>query len=211
MAAKKKQPVTTDHSTEEKIKRAAKKLFTQKGYAATKTRDIAAEAGINIALLNYYFRSKEKLFDIIMLEHLQSFVQAMSVVMNDNDTTLEQKIEAFVANYIDLLIHQPDIPLFILSELRQHPKELVAKLDIRKFLLNSSLFKQLGEAMQSGKITPMHPLHFIMNIAGLVVFPFVGSPILMNVGSLKQKEFEALMMERKKLIPVWVKAMMKAK
>lgn len=210
MAAKKK-TVQPDHSTEEKIKRAAQKLFTKKGYAATKTRDIAAEAGINIALLNYYFRSKEKLFDIIMLEHLQGFVQSMSNVLNDNATLLDQKIETFVSNYIDLLIQQPDIPLFILSELRAHPKELIQKLDVKKMLVNSSFAKQLVEAMQHGKMTSMHPLHFIMNIAGLVVFPFVGAPILVNVGNLKQREFEALMLERKKLIPVWIKAMTKAK
>lgn len=57
-----------DQTTEEKIKIAARKLFTRKGFAAVKTRDIAEEAGINLALLNYYFRSKEKLFKLIMEE-----------------------------------------------------------------------------------------------------------------------------------------------
>ena len=52
------EPITT----EEKIIRAADKIFTQKGYAATRTREIAEEAGTNLALLNYYFGSKEKLF-----------------------------------------------------------------------------------------------------------------------------------------------------
>ena len=60
-----------DTNTEDKILKAANKVFTQKGFAATRTRDIAAEAGINLALLNYYFRSKKKLFDIVMLENLK--------------------------------------------------------------------------------------------------------------------------------------------
>ena len=60
-----------DISTEEKIRAAARKIFTQKGFAATRTRDIAEEAGINLALLNYYFRSKEKLFEQIMIEKVQ--------------------------------------------------------------------------------------------------------------------------------------------
>ena len=60
-----------DPSTEEKIKIAARSVFHKKGYAATRTRDIAEEAGINLALLNYYFRSKEKLIDIIMTETMQ--------------------------------------------------------------------------------------------------------------------------------------------
>src|SRR5579859_5707706 len=88
-------------STEEKIMEAARKLFTQRGYAATRTRDIAEEAGINLALLNYYFRSKEKLFDIIMLESLHDFRQHIIVALNDEKTSLENKIETLVSNYID--------------------------------------------------------------------------------------------------------------
>src|ERR1700751_6460756 len=94
-------------STEEKIKQAARKIFMQKGYAATRTRDIAEEAGINLALLNYYFRSKEKLFDLIMLESLHDFRQHIIVALNDEKTSLESKIETLVSNYIDLLINQP--------------------------------------------------------------------------------------------------------
>ena len=74
----KKKSVEVDLSTEEKIKEAAKKVFLKKGYAATRTRDIAEEAGINLALLNYYFRSKEKLFDLIMLEKLEKFFGAIA-------------------------------------------------------------------------------------------------------------------------------------
>ena len=115
-----------DPSTEEKIKNAARIIFHSKGYAATRTRDIADEAGINLALLNYYFRSKEKLFDMIMLESLQGFRQSLAGVFNNEKTSLENKIETLVSNYIDLLIDQPDIPLFVLSELRTHPQKLVS-------------------------------------------------------------------------------------
>ena len=74
---KEKEITAKDLSTEEKIKAAAKKLFTQKGFAATRTRDIAEEAGINLALLNYYFRSKEKLFELVMKENVQLFLGTM--------------------------------------------------------------------------------------------------------------------------------------
>src|SRR6202007_2839144 len=90
-----------DPSTEEKIKDAARVIFHRKGYAATRTRDIAEEAGINLALLNYYFRSKEKLFDIIMLESLYEFRQFMQTAFNDEKTSLESKIETMVGKYID--------------------------------------------------------------------------------------------------------------
>src|SRR6187431_1800804 len=107
MAAKKVKP---DLDTEAKIKNAARVVFHKKGFAATRTRDIAEEAGINLALLNYYFRSKEKLFNIIMLETFSGFIKSIVVVFNDETTTLENKMESIANAYIDLLILEPQIP-----------------------------------------------------------------------------------------------------
>src|ERR1700742_848899 len=90
-------------STEEKIKEAARKLFTQKGFAATRTRDIAEEAGINLALLNYYFRSKQKLFDLVMMENFRQFLQGMTVNFLDETLTMEQRVARIVSDYIDFL------------------------------------------------------------------------------------------------------------
>ena len=95
--------VVGDFTTEEKIKNAARNVFHRKGFAAARTRDIAEEAGINLALLNYYFRSKERLFNIVMLEAFQSFFASISIVFNDVGSTLEEKIKKFAADYIDLL------------------------------------------------------------------------------------------------------------
>jgi AcrR family transcriptional regulator len=106
--AKKVKPAP-DLSTEEKIKEAAKKVFTQKGYFATRTRDIAEEAGLNLALLNYYFRSKEKLFEIVMLEKVQKFFGVLLPVLNNPATTLEEKIESIPDKYIDLILENPDL------------------------------------------------------------------------------------------------------
>lgn len=200
-----------DPSTEEKIKNAARKVFTQKGYSGTKTRDIAKEAGINLALLNYYFRSKEKLFDIIMLESFQEFMKSMISVFNDEKTSLEKKIESMVSNYIDLLIKQPDIPLFVLSELRNNPNELIKKMSLDNNLMKSFFMKQIQQAIKEEKIANISPVHFFMNMMSLTVFPFVASPMLKNLGDLQQKDFDKLMQERKKLIPKWIKATMKVK
>ena len=202
---------TANASTELKIKQAAQKVFMQKGYAAARTRDIAEAAGINLALLNYYFRSKEKLFDIIMLENLQQFIEGIKEILNNRKTSIEQKVEAIVTNYIDLLTRQPDLPLFILHELRTHPKEIVSKIDRDKFINKSYFMQQIKDAVKQGKIAPVNPLHFLMNIISLTIFPFVASPILQNIGGLNQQDFNALMEERKKLIPKWIKAIMQKK
>ena len=107
-----------DKTTEAKIKSAAKTVFHQKGFAATRTRDIAEEAGINLALLNYYFRSKQKLFEIVMFETMFSFMQSMSLVFNDEESSLDDKIEKVVEKYTYKILSEPEVPLFILSELR---------------------------------------------------------------------------------------------
>src|ERR1700741_422233 len=108
---KKTPEIEKNASTEEQIKEAARRVFTRKGYAATRTRDIAEESGFNLALINYYFRSKEKLFDIIIVEQLQLFVQSLVGIVNDPATTLFEKLHLLVSHYIDMLVQNPGIPI----------------------------------------------------------------------------------------------------
>src|SRR5579863_8490992 len=110
----KKSKPAKESSTEDRIKEAARKLFTQKGFAAIRTRDIAEEAGINLALLNYYFRSKQKLFDLVMMENFQEFIKGITVNFTDESLTFDQRIDKVVTAYIDMLTRVPDLPLFIL-------------------------------------------------------------------------------------------------
>ena len=201
--AKKTKPAP-DTTTEEKIKEAARQVFTQKGFAATRTRDIAEAAGINLALLNYYFRSKEKLFDLVMLENIQKFVMAMKGVFNNEALTLVEKVTALIDNYISLLLKNPNLPLFILSEIRANPEKLAANMGIREMLLQSDFYRQLQAAGHQ-----VHPFHFIMNIIGLAVFPFIANPLLKVIGDLKQADFDMLMEERRRMIPLWIDAMLK--
>jgi len=114
-----------DYTTESKIMNAARIVFHKKGFAAARTRDIAEEAGINLALLNYYFRSKEKLFNLVMFETVQTFFESVTHIFNSPDSSLDEKIERFSADYIELLISEPEIPLFILSEIRSNTEELL--------------------------------------------------------------------------------------
>jgi AcrR family transcriptional regulator len=200
-----------DISTEEKIKEAARKLFTQKGYAMVRTRDIAAEAGINLALLNYYFRSKEKLFDIIMMENFRQFIQGISVNIYDEKTSIEEKIEKVTAAYIDLLTNHPDLPLFVLNEIRGNPSKIATKIHAEVSPMRSFFLKQLQEGMKSGKVAPIGYFHFIANLIGLTVFPFVARPILQRVTNVNDEEFDALMQERKKWVPIWIRAILKVK
>jgi len=193
-----------DSSTEDKIKNAAHTIFHRKGFAAARTRDIAEEAGINLALLNYYFRSKEKLFNIVMLETIQNFFASISIAFNDNDSSLEEKVEKFASNYIDLLFQEPEIPMFIMSEIRNNPDELMKKIDIKSTVFNSVFMNQYNDRVKSGKIKDLNFLHFIMNFMGLIIFPFIAKPLLKAISGANDEQFNQLIEERKLLIPQWM-------
>ena len=199
-----------DNNTEARIKEAARIVFLNKGFAATRTRDIAEEAGINLALLNYYFRSKQKLFNLIMLDALKIFLSSIYDVINDTQLTFEEKLVSISSSYIDTLLVNPEIPLFILSELRNDPAHLIENVGIRDLVLQSDLIKQLLEKVQSGEFKPVNPLNFIMNIIGMTVFPFLASPILKILGNMDQNKFNTLIESRKEQIPKWVLATLKA-
>ena len=199
---------TKDTSTEDRIKVAARKVFHQKGYAGTRTRDIAEEAGINHAMLNYYFRSKEKLFEIVMMETMGQFFKGVGVILNDENTSLEEKIERVVANYIDLLLEEPDLPTFILNEVRTNPEPFVANTPILQALEHSVLARQYAEAVAQGRITEPNLMHTVLNVISLVIFPFVAKPMLSAITNLPEEQYKALMLQRKTLIPQWIKGML---
>jgi AcrR family transcriptional regulator len=213
--AKAKKIEVKDLSTEEKIKAAAKKLFTKKGYAATRTRDIAEESGINLALLNYYFRSKKKLFELVMKENVYLFMGVIIENMNNNPRPFEEQLDFIVSHYIDMLLENPDLPFFVLNLLQSGKLTFEDKDDplIRNIQqMRGSFLKNIQDAMKKGKIKNIHRLHIIANLMGLIIFPFIASSLLMaRSGNISRREFEQLMTERKKLIPEWIKSIMNAK
>ena len=199
---------TKDTSTEDRIKVAARKVFHQKGYAGTRTRDIAEEAGINHAMLNYYFRSKEKLFEIVMTETMAYFFQGVGTILNDESTSLEEKIERVVANYINLLLEEPELPTFMFNEVRTNPEPFVANTPILQALEHSVLARQYAEAVAQGRITEPNLIHTVLNVISLVIFPFIAQPIFTALSRTDKEAYKTLMLERKKLIPQWIKAML---
>jgi len=191
-------------STEEKFKEAARKVFMKKGYAATKTRDIAQEAGLNLALLNYYFRSKEKLFEIIMLEKVQQLFAFISPVFNNPATSLNEKIDLIANHYINLLLKNPDLPLFVLSEIRNHPERFGKSVRLNTFIMKSYFVKQLAE-----KNKDVNPAQLFLTFLGMLVFPFIVKPVFMATDTVDEKVFDELMEERKVLTSKWMKMILK--
>jgi len=199
---------TKDISTEERIKAAARKVFHQKGFAGTRTRDIAEEAGINHAMLNYYFRSKEKLFEMVMMETMAQFFKGVNLMLNDESTSLDEKIDLIVSNYVDLLLKEPELPTFILNEVRPNPQAFVEQNPIKEALTHSVLTRQYAEAVARGEITEPNLMQAILNVIGLVIFPFIAKPILTSIVNIPEEQYKALMLQRKTLIPQWIKTIL---
>ena len=190
-------------STEDKILLAAAKVFTEKGFSGTRTRDIAEEAGINLALLNYYFRTKEKLFEQVMkVKILLLFGQIIPIVTNEK-TSLEEKIDLASVKYFDILTKNPNLPIFVLSEIQKKTSDIKSILPFEKVLNNSFLMKQIKE-----RNPEINPFHFLLNFLSLTVFPFLGKPILQSFDMMNEDEFQKFVAERKTMVPIWIKMML---
>lgn len=196
-------------NTEEKIKAAAARLFTTRGFAATRTRDIAAEAGINLALLNYYFRSKENLYRIIMAENFQVFFRGALQIFQNQEAGVEEKISQLVDYYIGRLLENPDIPSFIINELRSNPNTLIQQLGMNEALKESKIFSQIRQYLEE-KGSDMEPVHFILNLLGMTIFPFLAAPVFQSALGLEKEQFSQLLVQRKKMIPLWIDSIINA-
>lgn len=196
-------------TTEEKIKEVARKIFMEKGYGLTRTRDIAEAAGINTALLNYYFRSKEKLFNIIIAESIKELFSALLDIIENDKTDLSYKIDSVVNRYADVFLASPNLPLFVLSELQTQPELFFKQVGIQgNILLDSYFFRQLEEQLQKINLK-IEPIHIFVNMIALTILPVIARPIMNHVHSMDCDGFSNFIEVRRKLVPIWIKDMLK--
>ena len=193
--------VSMEKKTDQIILDIARKHFVQKGFAATRMQEIADEAGINKAMLHYYFRSKNKLYEEIIVQTLNNIIPKVAKAM-EYDGSLWERIEHVLQTYIDTLIEQPDIPFFIMSELAQKRGAFIGELKRRAafFPAVQAFIMQITAEMGKGNIRQMPPIHLFLNMMGMTVFPFVAKPIFCTVFDVPEADFQSLMQERKAII-----------
>lgn len=200
----KKKKIVKDISAEEKILAAARKVFMTKGMAGARMQDIADEAGINKALLHYYFKDKEKLFEMIFLDEAKKFFPKINQIFN-SDEPLFEKFEHFVEEYIDEMQLNPYLPWFVMNEINRDPDQFMYKIWGKDNLPNPSKFlAQIDKEVKKGTIKRISPLHLMMNLLGMTIFPFVAKPMIVRNLRLDELQFRAAMEERKKEIPKFI-------
>ena len=176
-----------------KIADSARKLFVKKGLKRTTVRDIAAESGVNVAMVNYYFRSKEKLFDTIFEEAFTILFEKI-FHLADSDLPFFDLIREWIYSYYDMLFEYPDLPIFMLTELAANPKKLSKKFKEKNpHLLYIKLFRRIKEEETKGTIRPVPIPDFLLNVISLSVFPFAVSPIATEFLNMSEDNYIKLM------------------
>lgn len=181
-----------DTCAREKILEAARKIFLEKGMAGARMQDIAEEAGMNKALLHYYFTSKEMLFEQVFQEVSLRFIPRLNEVL-ESELPLFEKIETVCEEYITMLTSNHYMPLFVLNELNKQPDEFLKRMWGNQKPKLNVLFKQIEAEVTKGTIRPVHPAHLVMNIMSMCIFPFIGKPMLQFLTKMSDKEFAVLM------------------
>ena len=199
---------TNKTETEEKILEAAKKVFIQKGMTGARMQEIADEAKINKSLLHYYYRSKDKLFSAVAKVLMRKFAPKAIKVLNEN-IPFEEKITSFVHEYMDLLLDNPHLPLFVLNELNRNPDGIAGVLadafSEMDFNPVEVITRTVNEEIEKGTIRSIDPKQLFVNVFSLCIFPIAGRPLLQRiVFENNQEEYDQFIQERKNEIPRFI-------
>jgi AcrR family transcriptional regulator len=186
-----------DKQTEEKIFEAATDVFIDKGMDGARMQDIANHAGINKALLHYYFRTKDQLFNAVFEIIAKKMFKKFAPVL-DETLDLEEKIRFFFKEHISFLQKNPRLPGFILNEVNRNPnrmRKLLQNVDFENFWLQ--IFSQHKEELQKYNLTKEALPQLMISIAGMSVFPFAARGILEGILGKLNIDFDEYMEERK--------------
>jgi TetR/AcrR family transcriptional regulator len=203
-------PARHDRDTERRILDAAHVVFVRRGTAGARMQEIAAEAGVNKALLHYYFRNKNRLAEAVFRQVATGlFARAGGILGGDDD--LETKIRRIIALYLDQLTRTPYVPGYVIGELTQHPDRAQQLLDaVRQFRdqahapdFIAALARQLRAEARRGAIRPITAEQFIVNLVSLCIFPFAARPLLATILQLDDRGFARFVAERRRTLPTF--------
>jgi AcrR family transcriptional regulator len=193
--------------TEARILEAARSVFVRRGTAGARMQEIAAEAGVNQALLHYYFRSKDQLSAAVFEQMAARLFPALLQTLA-TDVPLFEKIDRIVALYHENLSKNPFLPGYVIAELQHHPERiqsLIGKVgggDPRQVIL--PVFVRLGEQIEAevraGRMRPIGPRQFVVNLVSLCIFPFAARPMLAMMLGLDDASFPGFIDERRQTL-----------
>ncbi|WP_026452409.1 TetR/AcrR family transcriptional regulator [Aequorivita capsosiphonis] len=185
-----------NQDTEGEILEAAKNVFQKKGMDGARMQEIANEAGINKAMLHYYYRSKQLLFDAVFSNAFSLLAPELNKVLND-DSSIEEKVKNFTSNYISFISKHPYLPNFIIQELNRNPKFFEKIQKNAAFPTLEKFNNQVANEVKKGILKPIEGQQLFINIISLNIFPFVATPLIKGLLDIDDKGFKQLMEHRK--------------
>lgn len=195
------EPHNQQRDTEALILQAAEREFLEKGYSGAKTTAIAQAAGVTHAMLHYYFRTKEKLFEKIAAEKMDQLKRVMFGVIGNPDLPLRERIKQGVEQHFDFIAENPLLPRFIFNELHEHPERIdPVKSSIASMAAGiiATLQQEIDRKAASGECRPVDARMLMLDIASLNLFPFVAAPLISSsFGKLFEGRDEFLEMRKK--------------
>jgi AcrR family transcriptional regulator len=194
-----KRHMKRDLSTEEKIKAAAKKVFMTKGFDGCSVRDIAKEVGSNVALLNYYFRSKEKLFELIFEGAMSDFLQSMIAVFS-SDLSLKEKVEQLIDKEFSFFLEHPELPMFILQSLHQNKTDAPMPSHFLEPIAKTGIFEQFERAKANGEVRDISIRNVTLLLMSNVHYPFMSKKLTMQFHGISQAEFDEDLKKHKEIV-----------
>lgn len=197
-------------STKEKIVQAAQLVFIRKGMDGARMQEIADEAGINKALLHYYFHSKQQLFNEVFYGILSKLIPDLINIFRVEETFAD-KIAAVVREYDSYMSKNPFLPQFVISEINRDPEQL-ARFMSDQGLNFSKIEERINSEVIAGNIRPITFPHLFANLIGMVVMPYIGRPLfqrkLFRNDSTKYDQF---LQERRAVITQFIQQAILAK
>ncbi|ROI13471.1 TetR/AcrR family transcriptional regulator [Epilithonimonas hominis] len=181
--------------TQELIKETTKNLFFVKGRFDATTQEIADEAGVNRTLINYYFRSRDNLVQIVFDEAHRVEKEKSEVIMR-SDLNFKEKISKFIEESLQTSLKYPYLETYIVSQINNgscHKRD-VEEEDFKNF------YKDIEKEMELGNLAKMEPMQFIFNMISLLVFPSAIRPLFMENMMITDEEFDRLISQRKDII-----------
>ncbi len=184
---------------EQTILESATELFLKKGFKATSTTEIAKEAGCNQALVHYYFRTKDRLFEAIFQQKVKFFVGALLDIGKEELPFLE-KLEKKVISHFEAIESNPRLPLFFLNELSANPnridtiKQAVGNLPQQAV---HQLEKELNSDIEKGAIRPVSVRDLLMSIVSLNIMAFMGAPMFKVMTGISEEDYQKFLNQRK--------------
>jgi TetR/AcrR family transcriptional regulator len=209
-ASRRKPPPQPDRDAEQRILDAAHAVFVRRGTAGARMQEIAAEAGVNQALLHYYFRSKDRLSHAAFERAASQFMPAVIHVLA-SDAELEAKVTRIIELELDHLARAPYLPGYIISEVTHHPeraRQLIASVtgrapeDVRPQVV-TMLRRQIDARVKRGTMRPIAPEQFIVNLMSLCIFPFAARPMIGAMLGMDQQAFDQFIARRRHDLPAF--------